>query len=250
MNSDELISTISNVEGWLSDHEALLLFFLAELAPAQGEIVEIGSWKGKSTICLGEGLRRSEKRGHIYAVDPHQGFIAAGKKKQFSQTYTEFCKNIKSKGVSNLVEPIRKTSIAAAKGWKKSIRLLFIDGLHDYDHANEDYQLWSPHVTNHGIIAFHDGFCGENGVWRVIKEQVLKREDLRDMGTVGSIFFFEIGKPGVIQKLRVTIKKQIVLLANILNHLKLPSELKRILIHKLLRLGLVTPYTLAVYTQN
>jgi predicted O-methyltransferase YrrM len=250
MNSEELTSSIVNVEGWLSTHEALLLFFLAELAPASGEIVEIGSWKGKSTICLAEGLRRSGNAGRIHAIDPHQGVITAGKKKQFSQTYTEFLKNIKANGVSNLVVPIRKTSVAAAKEWKKPIRLLFIDGLHDYNHANEDYRLWSPFVTKNGIIAFHDGFCGENGIYRVIKEQVLERNDIKNMGTVGSIFFVKIGESSLPDKLIVAIKKTIVLLANGIYRKKLPQQLKELLIHKLLRLGLVTPYTLAVYTQN
>ena len=41
---------IENIQGWLSDTEGILLFKLAKNLNGRGVIVEIGSWKGKSTV--------------------------------------------------------------------------------------------------------------------------------------------------------------------------------------------------------
>ncbi len=63
------------VEGWLTPAEGELLFSLAVECPPAGTIVEIGSWKGKSTTWLGEGAGRT--RGiQIFAIDPHEPYLA------------------------------------------------------------------------------------------------------------------------------------------------------------------------------
>jgi hypothetical protein len=60
-----------DIEGWLTGNEALALFRVARgLGPA-ARVLEIGSWKGKSTYCIARGLRG----GVVYALDP---FNAAG----------------------------------------------------------------------------------------------------------------------------------------------------------------------------
>src|SRR5947209_732236 len=48
---------IADVPGWLTDEEGEALYDLARACTGKGVIVEIGSWKGKSTICLGLGSR-------------------------------------------------------------------------------------------------------------------------------------------------------------------------------------------------
>ena len=60
----------ANVEGWLDDSEGAYLYSLAQQCSKLGCIVEIGSWKGKSTIWLAKG---SESVGgeKVYAIDPH-----------------------------------------------------------------------------------------------------------------------------------------------------------------------------------
>jgi predicted O-methyltransferase YrrM len=64
---------ISNeIDGWLSDNEGELLFNLAKNCKGEGKIVEIGSWKGKSTVWLASGSK-SGKNVKVYAIDPHTG---------------------------------------------------------------------------------------------------------------------------------------------------------------------------------
>lgn len=55
-----------NIEGWLSDYEVFGLYSVARKVKPNGIIVEIDTWKGKSTFCLAKGL----KRGKIFAIDP------------------------------------------------------------------------------------------------------------------------------------------------------------------------------------
>lgn len=47
----------SRVEGWLSEDEQAALYLLAR--HTTGPVIEIGSWLGKSAICLAQGLRDS-----------------------------------------------------------------------------------------------------------------------------------------------------------------------------------------------
>jgi len=52
----DMLNMIKDVEGWLHDQEQFLLLHLPLLVDhLPGEIVEIGSFKGKSTIALGLG---------------------------------------------------------------------------------------------------------------------------------------------------------------------------------------------------
>ena len=65
------IKGYEGVDGFLTSLEAVMLFRIAQRLPINSTIVEIGSWKGKSTCCLARGL----KGGKIIAIDP---FDASG----------------------------------------------------------------------------------------------------------------------------------------------------------------------------
>ena len=72
MQGTRLGDLLASVEGWLTDAEGELLFRLASRCTGRGVIVEVGSWKGKSTIALGRGSRAGVS-ATIHAVDPHAG---------------------------------------------------------------------------------------------------------------------------------------------------------------------------------
>ena len=58
------------VPGYLGEHEARFLGILAACAPAEGAIVEIGSFKGKSTVMLAS-VAAHYGLGPVVAIDPH-----------------------------------------------------------------------------------------------------------------------------------------------------------------------------------
>jgi len=135
---------IADVPGWLTDEEGEALYELARTCSGRGAIVEIGSWKGKSTICLGLGSRDGAGV-RIFAIDPHADY-----------RFGDFKTNVERAGIADLVTPIASLSQAAADGFDEPIELLFVDGSHEYDLVLEDFEQWVPKVVDGGWVAFHD----------------------------------------------------------------------------------------------
>jgi MMP 1-O-methyltransferase len=135
---------IAGIPGWLTDEEGEALYDLARSCRGDGVIVEIGSWKGKSTVCLGLGSRAGSSVP-IYAIDPHADY-----------RFGDFKTNIERAGIAELVRPIASLSQPAADTFDQPIELLFVDGSHEYDLVLEDFEKWVPKVVEGGWVAFHD----------------------------------------------------------------------------------------------
>ena len=150
---------VEAVDGWLHREEGRLLFRLARECAGRGAIVEIGSWKGKSTICLARGsLAGSNTK--VHAIDPHTG--SPQHIEMFSGpvwTFEEFKRNIEAAGVKDVVEPHVDFSEAVARTFDEPVELIFIDGLHEYEGVKADFDAWFPKVINGGRMAFHDTTC-------------------------------------------------------------------------------------------
>ena len=178
---------MDKVEGWLLDQEGALLYDLAKSCEGRGVIVEIGSWKGKSTICLGKGSQAG-KGVRIYAIDPHTGSSEHKEKLGTVWTFDEFRLNISSAGVDDVVVPIVKTSNDAAREFSQPIELIFIDGAHEYDAVKLDFELWFPKVIDGGIMGFHDTTVGD-GPRDVVREKLYKSRFFCDVSLVGTITY-------------------------------------------------------------
>ena len=128
MEINEIKKLVDKVEGWLTDEEGKLLYNLAKECTGAGVIVEIGSWKGKSTIWLGKGSKRGNKV-KIYAIDPHTG--SSEHKEMYGNVWTfeEFIKNIKNAKVDDIIIPIVETSEEASRNFDEPVELIFVDGL-------------------------------------------------------------------------------------------------------------------------
>lgn len=235
MNS-HITQFLKNVPGWLSVHEGLFLEkAVMSVSRKDGAIVEIGSFLGKSTIWM---AMTGEK---IYAVDPHKGTFSGGKTKP---TYPLFIRNLSKAGVRKHVQPIVKTSKEAAKTWKKPIKFLFIDGMHDKNHAHEDYTLWSPYVTSGGIVAMHDAFCGWHGAGDVATHAIVQNPQFGEIGVVGSIIWGKSGKAYGFAGLKRTVTGMIINCCQIIHRAGLlPERLKFVIIHRFLRVFLINRFT-------
>ena len=148
------------VSGWLMYKQAQWLFNQGNTKTLSGDIVEIGSAYGRSTVCLAWGVKLSGN-GKIYGVDPHiggKGFRESlGAKAQEYSSLDLFNANMRRFNLTDYVVPIVATSEDAVKNWtNKNIRLIFIDGWHTYDAVKHDILAWSQYVKPGGIIALHD----------------------------------------------------------------------------------------------
>lgn len=188
MNIEETKKLANKIEGWLSDREGETLYNLAMNCKGKGVIVEIGSWKGKSTIWIGNGSKNGKKI-KVYAIDPHKGSSEHQKENKKIWTFEEFKNNIKKAKLDDIIVPLVKTSEEAAKNFNKPVEFIFIDGAHEYEFVKLDFDLWFPKVVNGGIIAFHDTIGCWSGPKKVVADCVYKSKHFKDVKFVDTITF-------------------------------------------------------------
>ena len=166
---DQLDGVEEGVPGWISKGE---LVFLKHLASRAESVVEIGSWKGRSTKALLEGCQ-----GKVYAVDDWTG----GKNETLQiGTYLkdirkDFIKNVG--GFPNLEVVMGRSIDAAEKFNGKKVDMVFIDAGHSYEECKEDIDAWLPKCKK--IMCGHD-YCKEfPGVMKAVEEK-FKKFDVMD----------------------------------------------------------------------
>jgi predicted O-methyltransferase YrrM len=186
----------AELKGFLADDEAAALAAAAAGAAAHGPVLEIGSYCGKSTICLALAMAGSESL--LFALDHHRGSEEHQPGEYFHDpdlvdtesgnfdSFREFRRNLDRAGVSERVVPIVAGSEAAARHWNTPLAMVFIDGGHSLDAALTDYRCWSGHVIRGGVLAIHDIYpdAGEGGhapyaIYRLALESGLFRETAR-----------------------------------------------------------------------
>jgi hypothetical protein len=163
------------------------LALVAVCAPARGTILEIGSYKGKSTVGLASVAQRYGL-GPVVAVDPHTAPAVTdfGHASRVS-SWEDFQASLHAAGVEGAVEAHRSYSRDLARGWSRPIRFLWIDGDHTYRGAKEDIDLFRPHLVPGAIVAMHDVLHSFEGPVRVFAEELLASDQFGPAGLCGSI---------------------------------------------------------------
>ncbi len=157
------------IKGFLAADEATALYDCALQACSLGPVLEIGSYCGKSTVCLGLACQRGDST--LFALDHHRGSEEHQKGEMFHDpelydhgealfdTFGEFRRTIRAAGLEQVVVPIVAGSALAARHWNTPLGMVFIDGGHSLEAALTDYRCWAPHVVRGGILAIHDLFA-------------------------------------------------------------------------------------------
>ena len=188
---------IAGIEGFLHDLEGYILMQLAARGGGVGAIVEIGSFMGRSTAFLAAGSKLTG-REQVVAVDhfrgsaEHQagGAFANPTLGKSGTTLHRFQDNLRRMNVDDHVRPIISSSIEAAHSWNDPIRLLFIDGDHEYASVRQDFEVWSRFVVRHGLVCLHDvSNCA--GVARFYDELMQQPGGFREVATVVSMKILE-----------------------------------------------------------
>lgn len=151
-------------DGWMTQME---LAFLKKAAESSENVVEVGSWKGRSTKALLEGCK-----GTVTAVDHFQGSddyrdstlsIARAE-----PIYDIFMKNVGR--YPNLVTLKMGSDEAAEQIPEQSVDMVFIDSDHRYEQVKAEIDRWLPKVRPGGILCGHDYADGWPGVRRAVEE--------------------------------------------------------------------------------
>ncbi len=177
------------------DMEGKFLYTLARKNNI-GSVVEIGSWKGRSTIWLAQAcMDKLKEEGEpylVYAIDPHTD-TDTHEWESAGDTHKEFINNLEKAGVRETVRPIRLFSEDAIKRavWKErtgetKIGLLFIDGNHSYKSVKFDFDNWTKFLVPGSVVALHDTVTYE-GPKRIVTKDILGNPNWKFIGMEGQV---------------------------------------------------------------
>jgi len=203
---DEAWEATSTVPGYLLENEARFLGSLAACIPAKGRIVEIGSFKGRSTVMLAK-VAAHYGLGQVVAIDPHnfnlseKTEVASEALARPASTKVDFLNSLRVAGVMEQVGFHHALSKEVSSSWNEPIRLLWIDGDHTYRGAKDDFDGFAPHVKPGGVIALHDALNAFSGPIRVFVEEMLRSNQFGAAGFVHSMAWAQF-RPGDGEKFR------------------------------------------------
>jgi predicted O-methyltransferase YrrM len=151
---------VEGVDGWLTDAQARRLWDAAAALRAPGRIVEIGSFRGRSTIVLASAASEGVE---LVAIDPHGGGDRGPQEivpdaEQGEQDFATFRANLRRAGVEARINHLRATSLAALGQVSGPVDLLYVDGAHRYGPARSDIERWGMRVAPGGAMLVHDSF--------------------------------------------------------------------------------------------
>jgi predicted O-methyltransferase YrrM len=175
------------IEGLIHPREGLLLYVLARRAAHLGDIVEIGSYKGKSTWYLAQGLADAGSPHKVVSIDPHED--PAQREAYFA--------NLERHGLLARVEPVVDYSHDVAQRFDRKVGMLWIDGDHSYAGVREDFDDWFPRLEVGGWYAMHDTVNAWYGPTRLARELLGHRDDLARIGVVWLVLFAQKVAPSV-----------------------------------------------------
>jgi len=138
----------NNIEGWMLEEEVNWLY---ETSKLMSNVVEIGSWKGRSTHALLSGCN-----GAVYAVDHFKGADVGAdntnEQAKFEDIHSIFLQNV---GHFHNLVLLKMSSEEASKLFTdKYFDMVFIDGTHAYDVVMNDIKLWYPKTKR--VVCGHD----------------------------------------------------------------------------------------------
>lgn len=135
--------TWQDIDGWLSEAEGRIL---ASLATGQ-HVLEIGTYKGRSTACMAVVAQR------VVSVDHHRGDDRTGR----GNTVAAFLTNMEAAGVSERVLSIVADAAFVGRYLAHdAFGLVYIDDDHSFDSVLASTKLALMKLESGGTIAWHD----------------------------------------------------------------------------------------------
>src|SRR5438552_11131981 len=184
----DALAAVADVDGWMTDAQARRLWDRAAALDPGSRIVEIGSFRGRSTTVLALAAADGVE---IVAIDPHagndrgpqeiEGFVDVA-----AVDHEVFHANLERAGVDARVRHVRQFSQQALGKVDGDVELLYIDGAHRYAPASADIRVWGGRVAPGGTLLIHDSFSCV-GVTLAILRSLAFGFRFRYVGRVGSL---------------------------------------------------------------
>ena len=164
----DLLAHARAAKGFMPEDEGAFLHGTALEHLTAGPALEIGTYCGKSAIWLGAAARVTGST--VFTLDHHRGSEEnqAGWEHHDSSlvddesglmdTLPVFRRTIERAGLEDEVVAVVGSSTIVARHWRTPLALLFIDGGHAEEHAQNDYTGFARWVQPGGVLVIHDVF--------------------------------------------------------------------------------------------
>lgn len=170
---------VKNIPGQLSDREIRFLALMGACPLADGEVLTIGCGLGQSTIVLAEAARLAGDN-RVSAIDPLET--------SFYRTRQETIEsNLRNARVDDIVDFHTVFPEEISEIWDRPLRLLWLGAEHSSDGAEADFDEYSEHLSDGGIVAFHNAVQRRDGGLVVFTEDILLDEHFGAAGMCGTI---------------------------------------------------------------
>lgn len=190
-----------DLDGW-NGNKSIFGKHINEIRPTR--IIEVGSWKGQSSINMGKILRSLDLKCEIRCVDTWLGaleFWSAGDgsrnlrlKNGYPQIYYQFLSNVVHNKMEDIILPFPTTSDIAHRHFKKNgivSELIYIDASHEEGDVYRDIKNYYELLTPGGII-FGDDYTK---AWPGVQLDVKKFSEEIGIGFTIEDVFWTIRKP-------------------------------------------------------
>jgi predicted O-methyltransferase YrrM len=163
-----LWKSFTETPGFMPESEARALYAAALAGSAFGDLVEIGTYQGKSAILLGAAARAGGRM--LLTVDHHRGSEEHQPGWEYHDpelvdpavglidTLPLARRALALAGVEDAVLLVVGRSADVAARWPGTAGFVFIDGGHTDHAAQADYAGWAPKLAPGGLLAIHDVF--------------------------------------------------------------------------------------------
>jgi predicted O-methyltransferase YrrM len=193
---DDALALAAPAEGWMTDDQGRRLHAAARACPTGGRIVEIGSFRGRSTIVLAAA---APPGAELVAIDPHAGNDRGpqelvGFTREAATDRDVFEDNLRRAGVAGRVRHVARFSGDAHGDVDGVIDVLYIDGAHRYGPARADVRDWGSRVSDGGTLLVHDAFSSI-GVTAAIVRELVASSRMRYVGRSRSLAEYRADLP-------------------------------------------------------
>lgn len=199
----ETFDAVADVQGWMTRAQASRLWDAASRLGPGTQVVEIGSFHGRSAIVLASAAPAGVR---LTTIDPHAGNDRGpqeidGYVDEAEQDNQQFHANLVAAGVADRITHLRQFSDAAHAGVDGEVDLLYIDGAHRFGPARTDIVAWGARVPLGGTMLVHDSFSSI-GVTLALLTTTMVNGRFAYRGRSGSLAEFERADLGVGARLR------------------------------------------------
>lgn len=158
------------VGGWLYEGEPEWLYELTQRTNGiDSPACEVGSWRGRSTVCIAGAIEEGESNRTLYCIDDWYGGTDPDCLRLASQMniHGEFCDN--TSNYAHRIHIIRSLAKNITDLLPNNFSLVFLDGDHSAEAVDWEVNFFSTRIVSGGILAFHDT---DNPVYPAIRSAV------------------------------------------------------------------------------